>query len=190
MRVIKIIIPFLLMIIVLLGSYLYFTNGFHSKTYYYNKGLAEVKLGNGGDYTIFEYLEKASKHLEIAVSKGITTKEVFYNLAFCYINTNDTINLEKTYNRGLQYYPKEVFFYYYRGHCRTKLKKYKESIADYSKVIELDSNKEFLGNAYYERGVLLYILGRKDEAQNDWNKAQQLTDYELRTYEDYANVIK
>ena len=61
-----------------------------------------------------------------------------------------------------------------RASVKTFLSRYLESIADYSKAIELDPNNSYL---YFGRGMSYKYLGQKEEALKDLKMSQLLDPY-------------
>jgi tetratricopeptide (TPR) repeat protein len=61
-----------------------------------------------------------------------------------------------------------------RAHVYRRLKQYAESVADYSKALELDGQTTANVWDYYQRATPLWILGRKDEAVEDYHRVRVL----------------
>jgi tetratricopeptide (TPR) repeat protein len=69
--------------------------------------------------------------------------------------------------------------YFFRAKVYLNQKKYKESIADFTKAIDLNPNYT---NAYYGRGVAYSVLEKHNKAIDDYNKAIELTPTDPRAY--------
>ena len=68
-------------------------------------------------------------------------------------------------------YTKTAEDYFNSGYAKAELKKYREAIQDYNKVIELNPN---FVNAYYNRGIAKFNLQDYREAIQDYNKVIEL----------------
>ncbi len=66
------------------------------------------------------------------------------------------------------------------------MKDYEKAIADYDEAIRLNSN---YANAYYNRGVAHFNLGKKDKALADWKEAGKIYQ-QLEQEKDYQHVDK
>ena len=93
----------------------------------------------------------------------------------------------KAYLIALEHFDKAIAFSYLpinkerlveaydlRGGVKTFLSRYRESIADYSKAIELDPKNSYL---YFGRGMSYKYLGQKEEALKDLKMSQLLDPY-------------
>ncbi|MCG8697450.1 MAG: tetratricopeptide repeat protein [Bacteroidales bacterium] len=83
-------------------------------------------------------------------------------------------NFEKVRNymtKGIEAFPNEAEFYYYRALALEKQKKFDEGIQDLSKSIELGNDKH---EVYYARGVQYTNLHQYEEGCKDFNKAKEL----------------
>ena len=83
-----------------------------------------------------------------------------YHLALDIVN--EAISLELPLSKQ-----KKVEAYELRGHIKTKLSYYLDSINDFNKAIRLDSKNASL---FFYRGMALCVLDDKDGALNDFNQ--------------------
>lgn len=160
---------------------------------YFERGKISFELAMEDDTIEQDKLEDAILNFEKAISKGITDREVFDQLASSYTILNgDSENAGRVYSLGLSYYPNDSEFYFSRANCRAELKEFKAALLDYDKCISLEKTKEknFTKEAIYSRGAMRHLLGDVINAEKDLQSAQKQTDYELRSYDDYCQHLK
>lgn len=75
------------------------------------------------------------------------------------------------YTKSIKLDPTHVQAYLYRGGSYLKLKMYDKATADYTKVLELNTNGGFTDLAYDGRAWSYFYLGKYEKALNDINKA-------------------
>ena len=91
-------------------------------------------------------------------------------------------------NKTIELNPNDIFLYNERGLIYDKLKKYEEAIEDFTKSIQLNSNKYINSGFYYERGLMYYKLREYEKALNDLNKAIELEPNYSKAYFERASV--
>jgi len=74
----------------------------------------------------------------------------------------------KNFSRAIELNSEYALAYFSRGTAYGQLEKFKKSISDLTKVIELKI--EFVNEAYCSRGSAYKMLGKKREAVNDFNE--------------------
>lgn len=156
---------------------------------YYQSGLVHFKSGDHGDYHDLEQIELAIENFEKSIKKGFKQRDVFDKLTWSYRFLNDdNENMERIYSLALSNFPKDIEFYFRRGACRKELKEHKAALKDFDQAILIDKKRqyEYINDVFYERGAMKYILGDTINANKDRILAQRMTDYDLRTYEDYC----
>lgn len=157
----------------------------------YKSGLAHFESSDHGDYHDQEGLKKAINKFEKSIEKGFKERDVFDRLTWSYqLLSSDNENAERIYSLGLIAFQNDIEFYFRRGGCRKELKKHKEAFEDFDRAILLDTIRkyEYLNSAFYERGAMSFILGDTINAEKDREIAQNMTDHELRTYQDYCRL--
>jgi tetratricopeptide (TPR) repeat protein len=70
--------------------------------------------------------------------------------------------------------PTSADAYRVRAHVYRRLARYAESVTDYGKALELDGPRTANVWDYYQRATPLWILGRKDEAAEDYRRVRVL----------------
>lgn len=156
----------------------------------YSLGLNKYNTGDHGDYYDDDKIKSAAWYFEKAIGKGLKTRDVFDKLALCYLVLDDERNADRAFTMGLEYFPKDAEFYFYRGNSRKEIKDFKGALADYSAVIEVQPIFKYISDAYYYRGAMSYLLGDTIRAETDRIIAQKGKDHELRTYADYCQLFK
>ena len=86
---------------------------------------------------------------------------------------------EETLTKAIKYDKNNYEAYYYRGCAKINSKKYKESIADLEKAVEL---KPDYADAYFNMGRVYFILHDDDKACENYKLAAQ---YGRPNLEDY-----
>lgn len=158
----------------------------------YESGLKHFTSADHECYHDEKELKEAINCFEKAIEKGFKEREVFYNLAWCYSLKGDAENAERIYSEGLQYFPKDIEFYFRRGECRKGLREYQKAYNDFNQVILLDTMRkyEYISSAFYARGAMDFLLGNKMDAEEDRETAQHLSGDSLRAYQDYCQLWK
>jgi tetratricopeptide (TPR) repeat protein len=119
---------------------------------------------------------KAVIDLEKVISLNPNDDDIYYKLGEIYSTTlikNPILNYEKAigyYGKAVKMKPKEIRYYEARAYIFEQVKKYKEAIADYSTLIELQPNER-----NYQKRAEIYFKG--DDYKNavkDFTKAIEL----------------
>jgi tetratricopeptide (TPR) repeat protein len=166
---------------------------FKGGQHFYEAGLKYYQEADGGDVYDYQGMKNAIVNFEKAIEKGYKKREVFDKLTWSYRLLNqDNENMERVYSLALEHYPNDVEFYFRRGDCRKELKKHKQAFDDFNKAIQLDTtrNYEYINDAFYERGAMRFILGDTVNADKDREIAKSMTEFDLRTYQDYCKLWK
>jgi tetratricopeptide (TPR) repeat protein len=74
-------------------------------------------------------------------------------------------------NRAIELSPFDPELYYNRATTLAQAKKYSEALNDFNKAIELNPG---FGKAYFYRSYVYYLLGDRERAQQDVDKAKSL----------------
>lgn len=67
--------------------------------------------------------------------------------------------------------PKDAFAWYDIGNIHLRQKDFERALTDYTSAVKYEPT---LGEAYYNRALVLLFLGRPDEARHDLSKAGEL----------------
>ena len=156
----------------------------------YKIGTKRLRAADHGDYYDSDKVKSAIYYFEKATKKGVAKRELFDKLSYCHLISNDNRNAEKILTIGIIHYPNDAEFYFDRANCRKDMRNFNGALLDYTKVIVLDKNFEYLNEAIYYRGAMRYILGDTIHANIDRQEAQKITDHELRMYSDYCQSLK
>ncbi len=154
----------------------------------YQIGLSKFKSGDHECYYDKDKVRSAISYFEKAVNKKLKNRDLYDKLADCYSVLGDKINYERIYTVGLDYFPNDAEFHYYRASNRKEMKNFNGALLDYDQAVSLDKNFKYRSNAMYERGAMRFILGDTTHAYMDLTMAQKITSYELRTYPDYCRL--
>ncbi len=100
-----------------------------------------------------------------------------YNLGITYMNERQYEQAVKHFSRSIKMHP-TMGAHLNRAWCHKMLDNNQKAIDDYSRVIAM--NPDF-AQAYYERGFLLMLLKRGDEARADLERAERLGLTKART---------
>jgi tetratricopeptide (TPR) repeat protein len=173
-------------IVVLIALLYFYPNLFLSGKMLYKIGLFQYRRGDHGDYDDWGKMKSAAFYFEKALYNGFRNKDLYEHLAHCYGILQDKVNAEKTYTLGIEQYPKDVEFHFYRGAYRKELKDFRGAFIDYDSVIKLNPKSEYIKNAYFDRGAMSYLLGDTVSAKFDRLQVKKLAGYDWRTYEDYC----
>jgi hypothetical protein len=161
-----------------------------SKDKLYDQGVLEMKQGIDYDVIKDEHLLKAVINFRIAMFKGYKERTIFINTYWCYksLGNHWYSSIETVLTKGLQYYPKDIEFYFRRANARAELKEFNRALSDYDMVISLDKGREYeyITEAFYERGAVRYILYDQNGAKKDFIMSQEMSSYEFREYQDYC----
>ena len=155
---------------------------------FYQIGKTIYITGNHGCY--HTGLRSSRFFLKGAVNLGSTRRDAFDKLSSCYQLLGKPDKAEQTYTKALEYFPKDVEFYFCRGEIRKDLRDFKGALGDYNQTILLGNNSEYAESAFYGRGAMKYLLGDIMGANKDRTKAQKLAGYEFRTYADYCQLFQ
>ena len=79
------------------------------------------------------------------------------------------------YARAIAINPDSSEAYRYRAHAYRRIKEYDRAVADYTKAMELTAGS-LLYALPYQRATPLWILGRTDEALDDYRRVRTLLD--------------
>ena len=89
------------------------------------------------------------------------------------------------FNRVIDIDPNYARAYHLRGVARQSSEDFENALADFSKAIDLDPE---YGAAFYSRATLLTKLKREDEAVDDIQMVQFLTNKNIETFANENNV--
>jgi tetratricopeptide (TPR) repeat protein len=155
----------------------------------YARGLVAKKAGMGTDVISSTALEKAAHYFELALDKGDDSRDVFQNLYWCYAYSHNAAAVEAALSRGLTRYPTDQEFWCRRANARLERKAFASALADYDNGLRLPAKYAHVSEAFYGRGAAKYMLGQKQEAEEDRTHAQRLSGDSLRTYENYCQLF-
>ena len=102
----------------------------------------------------------------------LTSDELFYRRAACYIETGEYAKAIEDYNTLLKMDKTQEEAYKLRGECYAKLGKHQLALNDFANAIKYDS--ESSGSTYYSRSLLYDKMGKTKEATADRKRAKEL----------------
>ena len=102
----------------------------------------------------------------------LTTDELFYRRAFCYIELKDYQKAIADLDTLLKIDSEQEEVYKLRGECYSNLGQYQRALDDFAKAIKHDS--ESSGSSYYARALVYEKMGKKLEAAADKKRALEL----------------
>jgi tetratricopeptide (TPR) repeat protein len=173
---------------IIIVLFYYYPNIFLSGKVLYELGLDKYHQADHGDYNDWDKMRRAAFYFEKSIDRGYSNRDIYSRLSHCYWILNDKINAEKVYTLGIEQYPKDVEFHFYRGECRKYLKNFQGAFIDYDSVIKLNPKLEYIKDAYYDRGAMSYLLGDTVSANRDRSQVKKLAGFDWRTYEDYCRL--
>lgn len=151
-------------------------------------GTVMYNMADHGDYHDIKTVDFGVKLLEISIKLGNTDKRTFDYAEQSYlVLTNHKSDRIRILGLGIKYYPGNADYYLRRGGCKMDEKLFTEALPDFDSVIS-KGHKDFLYNAYYDRGALKYLLGDTISAQQDWMIAQKKSPHQMRLYSDYCKL--
>jgi len=166
----------------------YYPNEFVGGRMLYELGLDKYRQGDHRDYDDWDKMKRAAFYFEKALNKGYVNRDMYARLSHCYWILRDTLNTERVYTLGIEQYPKDAEFHFYRGDCRKYLKNFRGAFMDYDSVIKLNPKSEYIKDAYYSRGAMSYLLGDTVSANRDRFQVKKLAGFDWRTYKDYCRL--
>ena len=137
---------------------------------YYNRGVARSELGDFSE-AIVDY----NKAIEITPDYA----DAYNNRGVVRYYLGDLLGAIADFNKAIKFKPDHAEAYYNRGQRFAQLEKTTLAIIDFNKAIEI---KPDYASAYLSRGAAHFLLGNKQKASADTQKAAQL----FREQEDMA----
>ncbi len=114
---------------------------------------------------------EAIADLEKAVSMGLFSLDAYRNLGKIYINQGEFQKAADSYQKYLNFYPRDPEMNYLKGVIEERLGNYQESTNYISIAIEEHPEN---GRYYVSRAKAYFLLGQKENARSDVSKAQSL----------------
>ena len=138
----------------------------------YNKGLI---LFNSQNY------DSAIVVMNKVIQEEPDSGRAYYIIGRCYQNMKEYKNAVDNYEIAISKGKKSSRVYFAQAFCYDELKQYDKALIAYSNAIRLTPT---YAQAYYNRGLIKYNIGKTDEACSDFKKAYQYG------YTDAGKLIK
>ncbi|MGL1889002.1 MAG: tetratricopeptide repeat protein [Reichenbachiella sp.] len=132
--------------------------------------------------------EEALSFLVLAHQKDSSNLEVYNDIAFCYLNLDSLNKALEFADKGLMVDDTYSRLYNCKGKILESLKLYQESLANYDKAIQINSDRAAF---YYNRGRLYFNrFSNYESARSDFDSAHKLglSSWDLFNYRGCANA--
>jgi tetratricopeptide (TPR) repeat protein len=143
---------------------------------FFDNGRYELINGN---------FEKSIESLTGVLKLDPSHKLALISRGSAFLKLNNIDEAIRDFNRVLEIDPDYARAYHLRGVARENNQDYENALSDISKAIDLDPE---YGAAFYSRATLLTKLKREDEAVDDIQMVQFLTNRNIETFANENNV--
>jgi tetratricopeptide (TPR) repeat protein len=143
---------------------------------FFDNGRYELINGN---------FEKSIESLTEVLKLDPSHKLALISRGSAFLKLNNIDEAIRDFNRVLEIDPDYARAYHLRGVARENNQDYENALSDISKAIDLDPE---YGAAFYSRATLLTKLKREDEAVDDIQMVQFLTNRNIETFANENNV--
>ncbi|GEM_PF-5923299 len=103
----------------------------------------------------------------------------FLHRVFFYLQRGENDNGIKYLNKIVEFRPKDIRIYIFRGIFYSRSRKYKEAEEDFNKIVELKPNEI---RSYFIRGLYYHVVQKQEKAINDLNKIIELDPEKMESY--------
>ena len=146
---------------------------------------AEILFDDGRYELINGNFEKSIESLSEVLYLDPFHKLALISRGTAFLKLNKIDEAVDDFNRVIEIDPNYARAYHLRGVARETGEDYDNALADISKAIEIDPE---YGAAFYSRATLLTKLKREDEAVDDIQMVQFLTNRNIETFANENNV--
>jgi tetratricopeptide (TPR) repeat protein len=129
--------------------------------------------------------EKSIESLNEVLKLEPSHKLAIISRGSAFLKLNKIDEAVNDFNRVIEIDPNYARAYHLRGVARETSEDYENALADISKAIDIDPE---YGAAFYSRATLLTKLKREDEAVDDIQMVQFLTNKNIETFANENNV--
>ncbi len=143
---------------------------------HFDDGRYELMNGN---------LENSIASLSLALELDPDHKLALVTRGSAFLKLNNHERAVKDFDRVIELDPNYARAYHLRGIAREFGEDFENALADLSKAIDIDPE---YGAAFYSRATLLTKLKREDEAVDDIQMVQFLTNKNIETFANENNV--
>jgi tetratricopeptide (TPR) repeat protein len=143
---------------------------------FFDNGRYELINGN---------FEKSIESLTEVLKLDPSHKLALISRGSAFLKLNNIDEAIRDFNRVLEIDPDYARAYHLRGVARENNQDYENALSDISKAIDLDPE---YGAAFYSRATLLTKLKREDDAVDDIQMVQFLTNRNIETFANENNV--
>ncbi len=143
---------------------------------HFDNGRYELMNGN---------LDNSIASLSSAIKLDPDNKLALVTRGSAFLKLNNFDMAVKDFDRVIELDPNYARAYHLRGIARESTEDYENALADISKAIDIDPE---YGAAFYSRATLLTKLKREDEAVEDIQMVQFLTNKNIETFANENNV--
>ncbi len=130
-------------------------------------------------------LDNSIASLSLALELDPDNKLALVTRGSAFLKLNNFDMAVKDFDRVIELDPNYARAYHLRGIARESTEDYENALADISKAIDIDPE---YGAAFYSRATLLTKLKREDEAVEDIQMVQFLTNKNIETFANENNV--
>ena len=142
----------------------------------FDDGRYELMSGN---------LDKSIASLSRALELDPDHKLALVSRGSAFLKLENFDRAVKDFDRVIEIDPNYARAYHLRGIAREHVEDYENALADISKAIDIDPE---YGAAFYSRATLLTKLKREDEAVEDIQMVQFLTNRNIETFANENNI--
>ncbi len=143
---------------------------------HFDNGRYELMNGN---------LDNSIASLSLALELDPDNKLALVTRGSAFLKLNNFDMAVKDFDRVIELDPNYARAYHLRGIVKESTEDYENALADISKAIDIDPE---YGAAFYSRATLLTKLKREDEAVEDIQMVQFLTNKNIETFANENNV--
>ena len=131
----------------------------------------EVSVDSGYHYYELGNYKEAIVHFNKVIEEQPRNAEAFYLRGVCKSQLGSNKEAIMDYDSALKLQPEYPEVFFEKGYAYFHLNEFQKAIASFDKA--LDQNPGYT-EALVNRGSVKCIIGKKEEAENDWARAKEL----------------
>jgi len=144
----------------------------------------------GSMYNYKDWLKRAFRDLNKALSLGLNDEDVYFELGYAHLLCEEYSEAVNNFSNALTLNPNSFILWFFRGCTFDDMDLYDKAIPDLTIALSLNRNDtntlERLSNAYLSRGNRYLKAGRNLEAIDDFTNATESKDFIVKAYEGRA----